>query len=732
MYWSGEAPHTPSWDGPTSVARLTQSREAARAAAAWPGHWNPLGLSLHSGGVNAAIWAEGADLVELCLFDEHDVETRITLEESTFNVFHGFIPGVQAGDRYGFRVHGAWDPARGSRWNSAKLLIDPYARAIEGELVLHPAIHGHVGRDDLTRNDEDSAPYVPRCVVVDNDYDWGDDQHPFTPWVDTVIYETHVKGQTKLAPDIPEHLRGTYSGLAHPAAIEHFTKLGITAVELLPIHHFVSEEHVLAAGLSNYWGYQTIGFFAPHAAYSSTGTRGQQVTEFKDMVKALHSAGLEVILDVVYNHTGEGDQWGPTLSFRGIDNDGYYKLSNNGRSYADYTGCGNTPNIAQPHVVQLIMDSLRYWVSEMHVDGFRFDLASALARSFHDVDMLGTFMSAIQQDPLLRTVKLIAEPWDIGSGGYQVGSFPTLWTEWNDKYRDTIRDYWRGLAPLSDVGWRLTGSADLYWSQGRRPFASINFVTAHDGFTMRDLVSYDVKHNLANKENNRDGSDNNRSWNHGHEGETDDPDINALRHRQIRNYLTTLILSTGVPMITAGDEIGRTQGGNNNPYCQDNPISWVNWDLEPWQRDLFTFTAGLIGLRLRHPVFRRRFFFDGTAPEPGRPKDLAWLRRDGQEFTDADWHFSDSRMIGMYLSGELRRHRGAGGELLRDEPFLLLLNGSQHAGTFVLPHAPFGAKYQVVVDTVDGHAGDFGPIRVAGAELPMPSFSCKLLRIIAR
>ncbi len=670
--------------------------------------------------------------MELCLFDDNDRETRIALEESTFHVFHGFVPGLKAGDRYGFRVHGNWDPSHGSRWNPAKLLVDPYARAIEGDVHQVPAVNGHIGNDDLVINPEDSAPYVPRSVVVAGNYDWGADQHPYVPWVETVIYEAHVKGMTMRHPEVPAQLRGTYAGLAHPAMIEHFTKLGVTAIELLPIHQYASEPHVSLSGLRNYWGYNTLGFFAPHAGYSSSGTRGQQVTEFKDMVKALHAAGLEVILDVVYNHTAEGNHIGPTLSFRGINNDGYYRLSNNGRHYADYTGCGNTLDASQPHVLQLITDSLRYWVGEMHVDGFRFDLASALARSMHDVDMLGTFMSTIQQDPLLRTVKLIAEPWDVGSGGYQVGSFPPLWTEWNDKYRDCIRDYWRGLAPLSELGWRLTGSADLYYSQGRRPFASINFITAHDGFTMRDLVTYNTKHNLDNLENNHDGTDSNRSWNMGTEGETDDPVINAERHRQIRNFLTTLILSTGVPMITAGDEIGRTQRGNNNAYCQDNEISYLDWDLEPWQKDLLKFTSDLIGLRRRHDVFRRRYFFDGTAPEEGRPKDLAWLRRDGQEFTDADWHFSDSRMIGMYMSGDLRKHRGPRGELLRDEPFLLILNGSAHAGTFLLPGAPFGAKYQVVVDTLDGHAGDYGPIRQAGAALPVPAYCAKLLRVIAR
>ena len=718
----------PAGDGIASVAATSLTFE--QLPDAWPGMWNPLGVTLDGDGANVALWSEGADSVQLCLFDEAGRERRVTLTESTFHTFHGYVPGMKAGDRYGFRVDGPWDPLRGDRWNPAKLLMDPYARAIEGEYVAHPATRGHVGTDDTVRDDQDSAPYVPRSVVVaDDGFDWGDDARPRTRWTQTVIYEAHLKGLTMNHPEIPPHLRGTYAGLAHPAAIEHLTNLGVTAVELLPIHHFISEDHVLNHGLTNYWGYNTLGFFAPHAAYSSSGSRGQQVTEFKEMVRALHAAGLEVILDVVYNHTAEGNEQGPTLIFRGIDNEGYYRLSH-GRRYADYTGCGNTPDASQPHMLQLIMDSLRYWVTEMHVDGFRFDLASALARSFHDVDMLGSFMSTIQQDPVLRTVKLIAEPWDVGAGGYQVGEFPPLWTEWNDKYRDCTRDYWRGHGSLSELGWRLAGSADLYASEGRRPYASINFVTAHDGFTLRDLTTYSTKHNLANKEHNRDGSDNNRSWNHGVEGETDDPDIIALRQRQLRNLLTTLLLSTGVPMLTAGDEMGRTQGGNNNAYCQDNETSWIDWDLESWQRDLLQFTAGVIHLRRAHPVFARPYYFQGTAPHPDRPKDLAWLRGDGQEFTEVDWHFSDNRIIGMYLSGELQA-RGPRGERLRDDAFLLVLNGSTHAGTFILPGPPFGSEYETVVDTVAGFAGESGHVHSHDAVLPMAPFSAKLLRVAA-
>ncbi len=729
MHGSVEAHEAPSADGVASVAPLMLAAE--RLPDAWPGDWHPLGVRLHPDGANVALWAAGAESVDLCLFDEQGRERRVALAETTFQTFHGFIPGMKAGDRYGFRVDGPWDPWSGDRFNSAKLLMDPYARAIEGDYVPHPATRGHVGHDDLTRDDRDSSPYVPRCVVVGDDgFDWRGDTSPGTPWTETIIYEAHVKGLTELHPGVPEHLRGTYAGLAHPAAIEHLTKLGVTAVELLPVHHFISEDHLLHGGLTNFWGYNTLGFFAPHAAYSASGTRGQQVTEFKEMVRALHAAGLEVILDVVYNHTAEGTEQGPTLSLRGIDNQSYYRLSN-GRHYADYTGCGNTPNASQPHTIQIIMDSLRYWVTEMHVDGFRFDLASALARSFHDVDMLGAFMSTLQQDPVLRPVKLIAEPWDVGAGGYQVGGFPPLWTEWNDKFRDGVRDYWRGYGSLSELGWRLTGSADLYAGDGRRPFASINYVTAHDGFTMRDLVSYSHKHNQANKEHNRDGTDNNRSWNHGAEGETDDPDINALRHRQIRNLLTTLLLSTGVPMLTAGDEFGRTQQGNNNAYCQDNEISWLDWRHEAWQRDLLAFTAGVIQMRRAHPVFARPYYFEGTAPDTGGPKDLAWLRGDGREFTEVDWHFSDNRMIGMYLSGDLQA-RGPRGQRLSDDPFLLVLNGGAHAGTFLLPGAPFGTDYQVVVDTVGGFAGEFGHVRGHGTALPMPPFSAKLLRVVAR
>ncbi|MBK3586822.1 glycogen debranching protein GlgX, partial [Streptomyces sp. MBT57] len=562
-----------------SVEAAQAVRAGPRAPVVWPGAPMPLGARFRVGpdgvaGTNFALWAGGAEAVELCLFDEHGTETRCPLTELTHEIWHGFLPGIAPGQRYGYRVHGRWDPWTGARWNAAKLLLDPYARAVDGDFTLPPEVYGHL-RDwpdqhvaDTVRDDRDSAPHVPKGVVVHDDDDWVEDRRPKTPWADSVIYELHVRGFTKLHPDIPPELRGTYAGLAHPAAIDHLTRLGVTAVELLPVHQFAHEDHLLRRGLHNYWGYNSIGYFAPHAGYSASGSAGGQVGEFKRMVHALHGAGIEVILDVVYNHTAEAGELGPILSLRGIDNRGYYRLQNDPRRYADYTGCGNTLHVVQPQVLRLITDSLRYWVTEMGVDGFRFDLAAALARSMHDVDMLSPFLAVIAQDPVLRRVKLIAEPWDVGNGGYQVGAFPPLWTEWNDRYRDAVRDYWRGALPdVRDLGYRLTGSSDLYAWGGRRPYASVNFVTAHDGFTLRDLVSYEQKHNEANGEGNRDGTSDNRAWNCGAEGETTDPEINALRRRQLRNLLTTLLLSTGVPMLVAGDEMGRTQGGNNNAYC---------------------------------------------------------------------------------------------------------------------------------------------------------------------
>ena len=675
-----------------------------------------------------ALWAQGATAVDFCIFHENGDEERIPLTERVFNVFHQHIPHLPAGTRYGFRVDGPWNPSVGHRWNYNKLLLDPYAKAIEGDFRLDKAIFGHVGSDDLVKGTLDSAPYVPRSIVVDDYFDWGDDRSPGTPWGDTVIYETHVKGITRLHPAIPEHERGTYAGLTHPAVLEHLTTLGVTAIELLPVHHFLDETHLLDLGLANYWGYNSIGYFAPHAAYSSTGARGGQVSEFKRMVKAMHAAGLEVILDVVYNHTAEGNQNGPTLCFRGIDNDDYYHLTDGGRFYMDYTGCGNTLDVSKPHVLQLVMDSLRYWVEEMHVDGFRFDLASALARSFHDVNMLGNFMTTIQQDPVLRRVKLIAEPWDVGPGGYQVGEFPPLWTEWNDKYRDNIRDFWRGRAGIGELGWRLSGSADLYASEGRRPFASINFVTAHDGFTLRDLVSYENKHNEANLEGNRDGTDNNRSSNYGAEGDTHDEVIVDMRRQQLRNLLTTLLLSTGVPMVNGGDEFGRTQQGNNNAYCQDNELSWYDWNWEPWQSDLKVFASRVLHLRRLHSAFRQRYFFAGKPLLEGGPKDLAWLNASGREIGESDWHAADSRTLGMYLAGEQHGLDDAG-EPIRDESFLVVLHAGDDPAKFVLPGQPFGKAYLRVVDTATGQAFEDGPQLPAWSSVSLPARSMHVFHV---
>jgi isoamylase len=681
------------------------------------------------GGAHVAIWAQGATGVELCVFDDNGHEERVPLTERVFNVFHRHVPDLPAGTRYGFRVSGSWEPGVGHRWNANKLLLDPYAKAIDGAFCLDRAVFGHVGSDDLHINTLDSSPFVPRSVGVDDHFDWGDDRSPGTAWGDTVIYETHVKGITRLHPSIPEHERGTYAGLTHPAVLEHLTTLGVTAIELLPVHHFLDETHLLDLGLTNYWGYNSIGYFAPHAAYSSTGSRGGQVSEFKRMVRAMHAAGLEVILDVVYNHTAEGNQLGPTLCFRGIDNDDYYHLTGGGRYYADYTGCGNTLDVSKPHVLQLVMDSLRYWVEEMHVDGFRFDLASALARSFHDVNMLGNFMTTIQQDPVLRRVKLIAEPWDVGPGGYQVGEFPPLWTEWNDKYRDNIRDFWRGRTGIGELGWRLSGSADLYASEGRRPFASINFVTAHDGLTLRDLVSFENKHNEANLEDNRDGTDNNRSSNNGVEGETHDEVILDTRRQQLRNFMATLLLSTGVPMINGGDEFGRSQLGNNNAYCQDNEISWYDWNWEPWQSELKVFASQVLHLRRLHSAFRQRYFFAGQPLQEGGPKDLAWLDASGTEIAEPDWHAPDSRTLGMYLAGEMHGSDESG-QPIRDEAFLVVLHAGEDPAKFVLPGSPYGKGYVRTVDTATGQAFEGGPQLAAGTAIVLAARSLTVFHVI--
>jgi isoamylase len=701
----------------------------------WPGLPFPLGATWDGEGTNFALWSSSAEGVELCLFDADGVtETRVPLVESTYHVWHGYVPQVGPGQRYGYRVSGPYDPAAGHRYNPAKLLLDPYAKAVDGVLTPGPAIFGYDGDPRSGRPDRrDSAPYVPRSVVVHGDFPWGHDRRPNVPWEDTVIYELHVRGFTMRHPGVPEHLRGTYAGLAHPAVVEYLLELGVTAVELLPVHHFLSEPDLTCRGLTNHWGYNTIGYFAPHAAYCSQGSGGEQVREFKAMVRALHTAGIEVILDVVYNHTAEGGEWGPTLCFRGIDNRGYYRLHPDDPSgYADYTGCGNTLDVRHPYVLQMLMDSLRYWVSEMHVDGFRFDLASALARSMHDVDKLSVFFDVVHQDPVVSRVKLIAEPWDVGEGGYQVGEFPPLWTEWNGKYRDTVRDFWSG-APIGvrDLGYRLTGSSDLYAGDGRRPFASINFVTCHDGFTLRDLTTYERKHNEANGESNRDGCHDNRSWNCGVEGETDDPHVNALRRRQGRNLLTTLLLSTGVPMLLAGDEARRTQRGNNNGYCQDNELSWMDWDFDGHARDLLALTRRLVDLRRRSPVLRQRAFFRGR-PVPGGDgaKDLAWFHPSGQEMTVDDWMKPEARTIAMYLDGRAVRQRGRVGRQAVGDSFLLVLHADAVPTGFRLPDAPWAVGYEVVVDTTYERGEPPAPVRhTPGSEVEVPPRTVLLLRV---
>ncbi len=668
-------------------------------ATLWPGQSYPLGATYDGYGTNFSVFSEVADKVELCLFDDRGRETRLALPEVTGFVWHGYHPGIEPGQRYGFRVTGPYDPKRGLRCNPRKLLLDPYAKAVVGDLQWNEAIFGYrFGDPDGPANRRDSARYVPRCVVSNPWFDWGHDTPPRTPWSQTVIYEVHVKGFTKQHPDIPEPLRGTYAGLAHPAAISHLHELGVTAVELLPVHRYISEHHLVERGLTDYWGYNSIAYLAPHDGYASAaGLRA--IAEFKEMVKTLHAAGIEVILDVVYNHTAEGNHLGPTLSLKGFDNQAYYRLMDDDpRYYMDYTGTGNSMNMRHPHVLQLIMDSLRYWVQEMHVDGFRFDLAATLARELHDVDRLSTFFEVIQQDPVISQVKLIAEPWDVGEGGYQVGNFPPLWSEWNGRYRDTVRDFWRGAdATLPELGYRFTGSSDLYQSDRRRPSASINFVTAHDGFTLRDLVSYNDKHNEANHEDNRDGTDDNRSWNCGVEGETDDPEVLALRARQQRNLLTTLVLSQGVPMLVGGDELGRTQRGNNNGYCQDNEISWFDWD--DVDVELFAFTRELLALRREHPVFRRRRFFEGRAGRGEQFHDIAWLTPEGELMSDEHWNTGFAKSLQIFLNGAgLASHDERGREVV-DDSFLLLINGHHEPLEFFLPLDGPSAPLEVVLDT---------------------------------
>lgn len=671
----------------------------------YPGAPYPLGANWDGEGVNFALFAPNATGVELCLFnaaDDSSETVKVKMGERTHYIWHAYVPGLKPGQLYGYRVHGPYEPENGHRFNPNKLLLDPYARAISGSFEWKDALFGYeLGheQEDLSFSFTDSAPFVPKAVVIDPSFDWGNDKKPSTPYHKSVIYETHVKGFTKLHPDIPEKIRGTYSALAHPVTINYLKELGITAVELMPVHHFITDGYLKDKGLTNYWGYNTIGFFAPDPRYSASGKLGEQVVEFKTMVKELHKAGIEVILDVVYNHTGEGNQLGPTVTFKGIDNASYYRLSEeNKRYYMDYTGTGNTLNANLPNVLKLIMDSLRYWIQEMHVDGFRFDLAATLARELHEVDRLSSFFDIIHQDPVISSVKLIAEPWDIGEGGYQVGNFPPGWTEWNGKFRDCIRDFWRGEnSMLSEFAERFTGSSDLYQDDSRKPTASINFVTAHDGFTLNDLVSYNDKHNEENGENNNDGESHNRSWNCGAEGETKDAKIITLRQRQKRNLLTTLFLSQGVPMLLAGDEMGRTQKGNNNAYCQDNEISWVDWAAA--DKDLLQFTQKLIQLRREHPVFCRRRWFQGQPIKGIGLEDIAWFLPSGDEMTEEHWNQDFAKSLAVYLNGKGLRSVGPKGEFIMDDSFYVIFNAHDEPLNYKLPAKKYGEAWTKILDT---------------------------------
>jgi isoamylase len=682
----------------------------------WPGRAYPLGATYDGVGTNFAVFSDVAERVELCLFDAEGAESRIPLPEVDGFIWHAYVPNIEPGHRYGYRVHGPHDPQAGLRCNPNKLLLDPYSKAIDGTFDWNQSLFGYNFGDPESRNDDDSAASMPKSVVINPYFDWGNDRPPDHQYADTFVYEAHVKGLTQTHPDIPEQLRGTYAAVAHPVIIEHLKSLRVTAIELMPVHHFANDSTLIEKGLSNYWGYNTISFFAPDPKYSCAASAGGQVQEFKAMVRALHDADIEVILDVVYNHTAEGNHLGPTLSMRGIDNAAYYQLvDDDKRYYMDYTGTGNSLNVGHPHALQLIMDSLRYWVTEMHVDGFRFDLAATLAREFYDVDRLATFFELVQQDPTVSQVKLIAEPWDVGPGGYQVGNFPPQWTEWNGKYRDTVRDFWRGEpATLDEFAYRLSGSADLYEHTSRRPVASINFVTAHDGFTLRDLVSYNEKRNEANGENNNDGECYNRSWNCGAEGPTDDARINGLRARQQRNFLTTLLLSQGVPMICHGDELGRTQNGNNNGYCQDNELTWIDWaDADA---SLLEFTRAVSALRANHPVFRRRRFFNGKPVgrrgQGGLP-DITWFTPDGAEMTDEDWGASFAKSVAVFLNGDGMPYLDARGQRVLDDSFVLCFNAHREAIEFILPPAEFGACWRVVVCTGPEKAAPPGELPAA-------------------
>ena len=702
----------------------------------WPGRSYPLGARYDGSGANFALFSEVGTRVELCLFDPSGNQQVIDLPERTGFVRHGYVPGLEPGQRYGYRVHGPWAPEQGHRCNPAKLLLDPYAHAIEGLPRWDEAVYPYQRAEgDLAINDSDSAPFMPRCVLTNPFFDWSDDQPPRIPWHETVVHEVHVKGFTMRHPEVPQEHRGKYAGLGSPAAIAHLKSLGVTAVELLPVHQFVHSQALLEKGLRNYWGYDSIGYFAPHNEYSSRGQRGEQVLEFKQMIKALHHAGIEVLLDVVYNHTAEGNHLGPMLSFKGIDNAAYYRLKpDEPRYFMDYTGTGNSLNMRNPYVLQLLMDSLRYWIEEMHVDGFRFDLAATLARGLHDVDRLSAFFDIIQQDPVVSRVKLIAEPWDVGEGGYQVGNFPPQWSEWNGKYRDTVRDYWRAEnSTLGEFANRLTGSSDLYASTGRKPHASINFVTAHDGFTLRDLVSYNEKHNEANGENNSDGESNNRSWNCGAEGETSDPAVLAVRARQQRNFLTTLLTSQGVPMILGGDEMGHTQRGNNNGYCQDNEISWFDW--EHVDKSLLEFTRGLIALRADHRVFHRRGWFLGEPIHGTDVKDLAWFTPEAREMTEEDWSVGHAKSLGVFFNGVAIKRPGEHGERVQDDSFYVIFNANHEPLPFTLPPQQFGLKWIRVLDTSSGAPPELersssAPALEAGAQVEVQSRSVVVLRCV--
>jgi len=697
-------------------------------APVWPGSHQDLGATWSHDATNFAVFSPEATSVWVCLFDDDDHEVRHQLTERTLGIWHGAIPGVPVGQRYGFRADGPWLPDSGRRFNPAKLLLDPYARAVSGRVSGDDELLAHDVDDPTSRSGRDTATSMPKCVVVHDEFDWGDDRPPLTRWRDTVIYELHVKGFTQLQVEIPEPLRGTYAGLATPTVTSYLRDLGVTAVELLPVHQFIDERNVADRGLTNYWGYNSVGFLAPHGAYSSTGDRGQQVTEFKQMVRSFHEAGIEVYLDVVYNHTAEAGPGGPTYSFRGLDDIGFYKRAITGRdAYWDITGCGNTVDSTNLGALRLILDSLRYWVTEMHVDGFRFDLASALARTGHEVDMHSAFLTTIGQDPVLRNAKLIAEPWDASMDGYLVGSFPPQWVEWNDRYRDTMRDFWRaGTEGVRDVASRLAGSSDLYADDGRSPYASVNFVTAHDGFTLRDLVSYNEKHNEDNGEDNRDGSDHNHSWNHGVEGETDDPEIVARRRRQAANMMASLCLSSGTPMITAGDERGRTQRGNNNAYCQDNEISWLDWRQDDAWLDIYEITRAALRLRREHPALRQRHHFRGRPTISGGPKDLAWIHPEGREMTEADWYDQSLHSLGMFVSGDPLSSPGTLGEQQRDKSFLLWLNGESDPSDLRLPENEWVDAGEVVLSTDPAHEN--GTHVKAGTVLTLSPRSLLLLR----